>query len=139
MKRTGVLLAGMFVLGLVIGWWGSRSHGAQAVSVTRTELLRADLAGVVGTEVVMVLAEIAPGATTGPHLHAGQEFAYLLEGSLRLVVEGKPSITLNAGEAVQQPPRQVHEGQNPSATAPAKVLAVYVAEKGQPLTTPVSQ
>ena len=139
MKRTGVVLAGTFVLGLVIGWWGSHSLGAQAVSVTRTELLRTDLAGVAGKEVVMVLAEIAPGGTTGPHLHAGQEFAYLLEGSLRLVVEGKPSITFKAGEAVQQPPRQVHEGQNPSATVPAKVLAVYVAEKGQPLTTPVSQ
>ena len=139
MKRTGVLVVGVFVLGLVIGWRGSHSLSAPAVSVTRTELLRTDLAGVAGTEVVMVLAEIAPGATTGPHLHAGQEFAYLLEGSLRLVVDGKPAVILGAGEAVQQPPRQVHEGQNTSATTPAKVLAVYVAEKGQPLTTPVPQ
>jgi hypothetical protein len=32
---------------------------------------------------------------------------------------------------------QVHEGRNTSATAPVKVLAFYVAEKGQPLTTAV--
>jgi hypothetical protein len=51
-------------------------------------LLRTDLAGVEGKEAVIVVAEIAPGATTGKHLHAGQAFAYLLEGSLRLVLDG---------------------------------------------------
>ena len=105
--------------------------------MTRTVLLRTDLAGVEGKEAVIVVAEIAPGATTGKHLHAGQEFAYLLEGSLRLVADGKPAVTLTPGEAIQQPPQQVHEGLNTSATAPVKVLAFYVAEKGQPLTTAV--
>jgi quercetin dioxygenase-like cupin family protein len=54
-----------------------------------------------------------------------------------LVADGQPAVTLTPGEAFQQPPRHVHEGQNTSATAPVKVLAFYVAEKGQPLTTAV--
>jgi hypothetical protein len=51
-------------------------------------LLRTDLAGVEGKEAVIVVAEIAPGATIRKYLHAGQAFAYLLEGSLRLVLDG---------------------------------------------------
>lgn len=139
MKQARMALTLVFISGMLTGWQGYRYLSAQPTSVTRTELLRTDLVGVEGKEVVMVLAEIAPGATTGPHLHAGQEFAYLLEGSLRLVVAGKPPVTFKPGEAVQQPPQQVHEGQNPSATTPAKILAVYVADKGQPLTTPMPQ
>ena len=47
-------------------------------------------------------------------------------------VEGKPAITFKPGDAFQQPPQQVHEGQNASAMAPVKILAFYLANKGQP-------
>jgi quercetin dioxygenase-like cupin family protein len=139
MPRMGVIIPFILVLGMGVGWFGHQRLSAQQEPVTRTVLLRTDLAGVEGKEAVIVVAEIAPGATTGKHLHAGQEFTYLLEGSLRLVADGKPAVTLKPGEAFQQPPRQVHEGQNTSATAPVKVLAFYVAEKGQPLTTAVPE
>ena len=49
----------------------------------------------------------------------------------------QPAVTFQPGQAFQQPPRQAHEGQNASATAPVKVLAFYLADKGQPLTTAV--
>jgi quercetin dioxygenase-like cupin family protein len=137
MKRTGAMLAMVLALGMGAGWFGHQYLSAQQAPVTRTVLLRTDLAGVEGKETVLVVADIAPGATTGKHWHAGQEFAYVLEGSLRLVADGKTAVTLTPGEAIQQPPRQVHEGQNTSATAPVKVLAFYIAEKGQPLTTAV--
>jgi quercetin dioxygenase-like cupin family protein len=135
MPRIGVIFALVLALGMGVGWFGHQHLTAQQAPVTRTVLLQTDVAGVEGKEAVLVVAEIAPGATTGKHWHAGQEFAYVLEDSLRLVADGKPAVTLTPGEAIQQPPRQVHEGQNTSATAPVKVLAFYVAEKGQPLTT----
>jgi quercetin dioxygenase-like cupin family protein len=137
MKRTGIILAVVFALGIVGGGLGYQRLSAQQEPVTRTILLRTDMAGVEGKEVVVVLAEIAPGATTGKHLHAGQEFAYILEGSLAMTMEGQPAVTFQPGQAFQQPPRQAHEGQNASATAPVKVLAFYLADKGQPLTTAV--
>jgi quercetin dioxygenase-like cupin family protein len=139
MQRTRVMLAMVLALGMGVGWFGHQCLSAQQAQVTRTVLLQTDLAGVEGKEAVLVVAEIAPGATTGKHWHAGQEFAYVIEGSLRLVADGKPAVTLTPGEAIQQPPRQVHEGQNTSSTMPVKVLALYVAEKGQPLTTAVSE
>jgi quercetin dioxygenase-like cupin family protein len=137
MKRTGVILAVVFALGIVVGGLGHQRLSAQQDPVTRTVLLKTDVAGAEGKEAVIVVAEIAPGATTGKHLHVGQEFAYILEGSLLLTVDGKPAVTFKPGQAFQQPPRQVHEGQNASATAPVKLLAFYIAEKGQPLTTAV--
>ena len=137
MRRTGVMLAVVFALGLVGGGLGQRLLSAQPDPVTRTVLLRTDVAGVEGKEAVVILAEIAPGATTGKHLHTGQEVGYVLEGSLSMTMEGKPAVTFKPGQAFQQPPQQVHEGQNTSATAPVKVLAFYLADKGQPLTIAV--
>jgi quercetin dioxygenase-like cupin family protein len=137
MKRTEIMLAVVFALGIIGGGLGHQYLSAQPEAVTRTVLLRTDVAGVEGKEVVVVLAEIAPGATTGKHLHAGQEFAYILEGSLSMTMEGQPAVTFKPGEAFQQPPKQAHEGRNASATAPVKVLAFYLGDKGQPLATPV--
>ncbi len=137
MKRTGVTMAVVFALGLIMGGLGHQRLSAQQEPVTRTILLRTDVAGVEGKEAVVVFAEIAPGATTGKHWHAGQEIAYVLEGSLSMTMEGKPAITFKPGDAFQQPPQQVHEGQNASATAAVKILAFYLADKGQPLTTAV--
>ena len=137
MKRTGIMLAVVFSLGIIGGGLGHQRLSGQPEAVTRTVLLRTEVAGVEGKEVVVVFAEIAPGATTGQHLHAGQEFAYVLEGSLTMAREGQPTVTFKPGEVFQQPPKQVHEGQNASATAPVKILAFYLADKGQPLTTAV--
>jgi len=137
MKRTSVILAVIFALGIVVGGLGHQHLSAQPESVTRTVLLKTDVAGAEGKEAVMVFAEIAPGATTGKHLHAGQEIAYIIEGSLILTADGKPAVTFKPGDAFQQPPQQVHEGQNASTTAPVKILAFYIADKGQPLTAAV--
>jgi quercetin dioxygenase-like cupin family protein len=137
MKRTGVIMAVVCALGVVGGGLGHRLLNAQPELVTPTVLLRTDVAGAEGKAAVVVLAEMAPGATTGKLLYAGQECAYLLEGSLSLTMEGKPAVTFTLGEAFQQPPQQVHEGQHASATAPVKILAFSIAEKGQPLTTAV--
>ncbi|MDZ4340148.1 MAG: cupin domain-containing protein [candidate division NC10 bacterium] len=103
----------------------------------RQVLLKSDLAGIDGKEGIVVLAEIAPGATTGKHYHPAHEFAYVLEGSLTLEVQGKPPVTLKPGGIIHQPPRQAHEGKNASKTDPVKILAFYLSEKGQPLTSQV--
>jgi quercetin dioxygenase-like cupin family protein len=72
MKRTGMIFALVLAVGMGVGWFGHQHLSAQQAPVTRTVLLRTDLAGVEGKEAVIVVAEIAPGATTGKHLHAGQ-------------------------------------------------------------------
>ena len=107
----------------------------QAPTFTRTVLQRGDIS-VPGREAVMGRADFPPGTATGKHTHFGEEVSYVLEGTMVLEVEGKPAVTLKAGDVFFVEAGRVHGAKNVS-TAPAKVLATYVVEKGKPLTTAV--
>jgi quercetin dioxygenase-like cupin family protein len=137
MRRTAVFLGVTLAVGISVGAIGARVLSATQGPVTRTVLLETDLAGMEGKEGFVILAEIAPGAATGKHVHPAHEFAYVLEGEGILEVEGKQPVSLKPGVANHQPPGQVHNGRNTSATSALKILAVYIAEKNQPLTAPV--
>ena len=137
MKRIALTLGVTLAVGIYLGaTWNQILH-AQQEPVKRTVLLKTDLAGMKGKEGIVVLAEIAPGAATGKHTHPAHEFAYVMEGSGSLEVEGKPTIPMKPGATIYQPPKQVHNGKNASTTAPLKVIAFYIAEKEKPLTAPV--
>lgn len=137
MRRTVCTIGLALLVGIAMGVIGTQVLSAQSETTTRTVLLTTDLAGIEGKEGIIMVAVIAPGAETGKHIHPGHEFAYVLEGSGTLEVEGKPSMTLKQGVAIYQPPGQVHNGRNASATAPLKILVLHISEKGKPDTIPV--
>ena len=137
MRRTVLTLGLVLAAGIALGVIGTKVLSAQSESTTRTVLLRTDLAGMDGQEGIIMVAVIAPGAATGKHYHPGHEFAYVLEGSGTLEVEGKPPMALKPGAAIYQPPGQVHNGRNASATAPLKILVLHITEKGKADTLPV--
>jgi quercetin dioxygenase-like cupin family protein len=83
----------------------------------------------------MLAVEIAPGATTGRHFHEGDEFATVIEGEVQINVQGQEPRIVKAGEAYHNHARVPHETKNLSS-APAKIVATFVVEKGKPLTTP---
>ena len=93
--------------------------------------LRHDL-GVPGREVIQVRVDFAPGAAFGRHSHPGEEIAYVLEGSLEYQLEGKPPVTLKAGEALFIPAGPVSTQQRTSAAAMRRNLPTYIVEKGKP-------
>jgi quercetin dioxygenase-like cupin family protein len=95
-----------------------------------------DLSGIPGHEGVMVVTELAPGAKEPRHTHPGDLFAYVLEGTITVSMEGKPTATVKQGEIFVVPAGTVHSGENTGKT-PVKVLVTFVVEKGKPLTTPV--
>ena len=80
--------------------------------------------------------EFNPGAGTPKHTHPGEEVGYILEGTVVMELEGKPPVTLKAGDVFFIPAGQVHAAKN-AGTTPAKVLSTYIVEKGKPLATPV--
>ena len=108
---------------------------AQQAGIKRTDLQRHDL-GVPGREVVQVRVELAPGVAFPKHTHPGEEIIYMLEGSLEYEVEGRPPITLRAGDVLFIPARTVHAARNTGRSNGAE-LATYVVEKGKPLLTMV--
>jgi quercetin dioxygenase-like cupin family protein len=108
---------------------------AQQAGFKRTVLQQGNLS-MPGREVVQAIAEFQPGATVGRHTHPGEEVGYVLEGTIVLEQEGKPTVTLGAGKTFLIPPGTVHNATN-SGSSQARVLATYIVEKGKPLATAV--
>ena len=134
-KRIALLAIIMIASGIGLGIAVDRVAFAQQPSIKRTILLRADDPGAAGYEAVMGVAEIPPGAMSGKHRHHGIEVAYVLEGSVVVEHEGHPPVTLKAGQAFKNE-AAVHNARNIGST-PVKILAVYIVEKGKPLSEPV--
>jgi len=137
MRRTVFLLGLTLVTGLAAGVLGDRRLDAQPAPARVTELLRTDLAGMEGKELIVQLVEVAPGAATGRHYHPGPEVAYVLDGSGLLEIDGRPPVPSKAGEVNYIPARQVHEGRNASPAAPLRLVVFRIHEKGQPVTVRV--
>ena len=128
MKTTRTLALAVLIVG---GGLALNLAQSQQPGVKRTDLLRQDL-GVPGREVVQVRVDFAPGAVAPEHSHPGEEIAYVIEGLLEYRLEGKPPVTLKAGEALFIPAGAVHAARNVGSVSAAE-LATYLVEKGKPL------
>lgn len=104
---------------------------AQAPGIKRTDLQRYDLS-IPGHEVIQVRVDIAPGVLAPRHSHPGEEIIYVLEGSLEYQLDGKPPVTLKAGEVLFIPNGVIHAAKNVGNNNAAE-LATYIVEKGKPL------
>ena len=110
---------------------------AQQYGIKRTDLERHDLS-LPGREVLQARVDIAPGMTSQRHWHPGEEIVYVLEGSLEYQLDGKPAVTLKAGEALFIPAGVVHTARN-GGSGNAAELATYIVEKGKPLLSLAAQ
>ncbi|MEO8257514.1 MAG: cupin domain-containing protein [Acidobacteriota bacterium] len=86
--------------------------------------------------VTAVEVSYAPGESSAAHRHPGITIAYVLEGEIVSKVGDEPEKTYRPGQMFLETPGQLHAvSRNASATRPAKLLAMLLAEKGKPLTT----
>ena len=104
---------------------------AQQTGSKRTDLQRHDLSAP-GREVVQVRVDFDPGYVAPKHTHPGEEIVYVLEGLLEYEVEGRPPVTLKAGDVLFIPARAIHTAKNVGSGNGAE-LATYIVEKGKPL------
>ena len=130
MKRINFLVGVTLVVGVALGLLGSPILSAQDGLKAGTVLQRTALKGAPGWEAILVQRIVPPGAESGKHTQSGNEIVYIQEGSVILEVQGKPAVTLKAGEAFTTAAGEVHNVKNASSSAPAKALAFYVAKKG---------
>jgi quercetin dioxygenase-like cupin family protein len=124
MKRIRIIPLAVLIVGSGVAL-------AQQPGIKRTDLQRHDL-GVPGREVVQVRVDFAPGVAFGKHRHPGEEIVYVIEGLLEYEVEGKPPVTLKAGEVLFISAGTIHAARNVGSRNAAE-LATYVVEKGKPL------
>ena len=97
-------------------------------------LMKSELEGVAGTEVIVSRVEIPAHTSLLKHWHPGEEFAYVLKGRVTLWQEGKEDIIVQQGELDNVPLQQVHTA---TSRAEGVVLLVFrVHEAGKPERVP---
>jgi quercetin dioxygenase-like cupin family protein len=133
MKRMQWLVRVVLALSVTLVVLGGRMVSAQEPLKSGKILQRTELTSAKGTEAILVLRELPAGGESGKHTQSGNEIVYILEGSVILEVQGKPPVTLMAGEAFQTIAGEVHNVKNANASAPGKALAFYIAKKGTSL------
>ena len=129
LKTTAALVAAMLALG---SSQAAAQNPPRPAGSTRTDLQRHDLS-IAGREVLQARIDFEPGASFPAHKHPGEEIIYVIEGTLEYKVEGKPAVSLKAGDVLFVPAETAHAARNVGRTNGAE-LATYVLEKGKPLT-----
>ena len=115
-------------------------EGAAARPTTTVKPLSCEkLPNVPGHSITTALVEFPPNAYTPRHRHPGSVTAFVIKGALRSQMEGGPAITYTEGQTWFEAPGAIHSfAENASASEPAELLAVFVAEdECGPLTIPV--
>lgn len=93
-----------------------------------------------GKRLTVVQVTYQAGGKSASHAHAGSVYAYVLSGKIRSENSATgPAKIYAAGEGFWEPPGSVHTvSENASATEPASLLAIFVADEGAELTKPAS-
>ncbi len=130
MKRTSLALFAAAIAFSLIGAQGAAAH---EIKPAVTKLLNQPLAGIAGQEANVVLFAVGPGWTIGKHTHPGHIFVYMLEGSIKIEVEGEPTQILSPGDLLYELPGPNMVANNVSSTKGARFLVFQVGDIGEPL------
>jgi len=88
-------------------------------------------------EIRILTATLKPGDKTVFHTHRFPVTVYILEGAFTLEMEGRPPVTVKAGEAMMEPPNVKMTGYNRSATENMRVVIFYVSDPDTPFLDPI--
>ena len=103
-----------------------------------TPLMQMELDGLPNKEGVMLIVEYAPGMSSKKHRHDAHTFVYVLEGAVTMQVEGSDPVTLEAGSAFYESPKDIHlVSKNASNTEAVKFVVFALKEKNTPVVIPV--
>ena len=80
----------------------------------------------------VLTASFKPGDQTVFHTHRSPVTVYILEGAFTLELEGRPPITVKAGQAFVEPPNVKMTGYNRSSSEPLRLVIFYVSEPDTP-------
>ena len=103
----------------------------QQPPITHTLLLRSELPDTPGQEVIVWDTRYAPGALNPRHLHPAAITFHVLSGTGVWQEDGKPPVTLHAGDSLFVPAGTIHSHWNPSTTEPLRFIEFVVAAKGE--------
>lgn len=114
----------------------AQSAAAQPSPLKRTVLQTKSLTSAPGHDGILVFAELAVGGSAPRHMHPGEEFVYVLEGTGTFDMQGQPTLAIKAGDSFVIPANTPHVAKN-TGNVPIKLLSTYILESGKPLAIPV--
>jgi len=95
-----------------------------------------------GEHLKTFLVEVSydPGEASAPHSHPCPVIGYVVAGSLRSQVKGRPETIYKAGESFYEAPNAVHlVSANTSAAEPAKFVAYLLCDRDKPRSVAVPE
>ena len=104
---------------------------ALASKLKRTEIQHSP-SSIPGRDIVQVLTEIPVGVESGWHTHPGEEVGYIVTGTVEMAIDGRATLTLQAGDGFLIPPRTPHNARD-IGPGTGHMLSTYIVEVGQPL------
>lgn len=128
-----VITSALIVCAVGLGGVVLAQTAAPPAGIKRTLLQTVDVPAT-NYNAISAVAEIVPSTSIGRHTHPGPETGYVIDGDATLFIDGQPPKMLKAGDSYQIPAGVVHDAR--SGEKGAKVIAVYVVEKGKPLASP---
>jgi quercetin dioxygenase-like cupin family protein len=126
------LLAGIGISNPVL----AQQHGAAAPNIAKPNMVLQQVVDGLPTDnkqtVRVMTATFKPGDKTVYHTHRFPVTVYVLEGTFTLELDGRPPLTVKAGEALVEPPKVPMTGYNRSTTETTKVIIFYVSTNDTP-------
>ena len=119
-----------WVLVALVGMYSMAGHAAEpypTASVQADNLLRESVAGVEGNEIIMSRVRFPPHTELPWHWHSGEEFFYVIEGSITLKRRGEPDLLAGAGDAQKIAAQAVHTGNTGEQGAELVIFRVHTS------------
>jgi len=110
-----------------------KSGNDLARKLARREVQRSP-SSIPGREIVQVETLIPPGVESGWHAHPGEEVGYIIVGQVEMMVQGRATVILHAGDGFLIPPRTPHNARDIGPET-GRMLSTYIVETGQPIAT----
>ena len=106
----------------------AKSRDDLAGKLTRREVQRSP-SSVPGREIVQVETLIPVGVESGWHVHPGEEVGYIIAGQIAMMVQGRATVVLRAGDKLLVPRRTPHNARDLGPET-GRMLSTYIVEAG---------
>jgi quercetin dioxygenase-like cupin family protein len=151
MRRIALLLVAVVALAGVVASDGevapkkgqpqagavAQSRDDLASKLARREVQRSP-SSIPGREIVQVETLIPARVESGWHVHPGEEVGYIIAGQVEMMVQGRATVVLHAGDGFLIPPRTPHNARDLGPET-GRMLSTYIVETGPPIATFVDQ
>ena len=132
-----LMAATLAVLALASGGAAGQERGIVRPDPTVLREIVSDMPRGDRQEVRVLTARFKPGERTVFHTHRFPVTVYMLEGAFTLEMEGRPPVTINAGQAIVEPSNVKMTGYNRSQTDPIRLVIFYVSDPETPFLDPI--